>query len=187
MDDAIQKLKKQTMKAIIITICANMVLLLAGALWVESQTPSMAYVDITVVIGEFQLTQEMQTKAANSQRIRQNVLDSLKIKAELRVGKIRTQAAEGADMTRLNLELRSIQDEYYRKHEEFAEANENEELQYNRQIIEQINQYVEEYRKISGLDYILGNTGDGNVMAATEELDITDQVIAYANKRYEGK
>ncbi|MBL4756019.1 MAG: OmpH family outer membrane protein [Flavobacteriales bacterium] len=175
------------MKAILITLSINLALLLAGAFWVESQTPSLAYIDITEVFGKFQLTEEMNSKADNSQRIRKNVLDSLKIKAELRVGKLRSQTVKGAELAQVNLELRAIEDEYYRKHEEFAEANKNEEKRYNQQIIEQINQYVEEYRKITGFDCILGNTGSGNVMAASETLDITDDVIAYINKRYEGR
>ena len=39
----------------------------------------------------------------------------------------------------------------------------------------------------NGYDVIFGASGEGNIMYATDELNITSEVLAYCNKKYSGK
>ncbi len=58
--------------------------------------------------------------------------------------------------------------------------------QYTADIWKQINQWVNEYGKKKGYDFILGAAGNGSLMYASEIHNITDQVIVFINKKYQG-
>lgn len=59
--------------------------------------------------------------------------------------------------------------------------------QYSNRIWVQINQYIEEYGREHGYDYIHGAIGNGSLMFAKESNDITEELIIYMNEKYEGK
>lgn len=63
---------------------------------------------------------------------------------------------------------------------------ENISNQYTVEIWKQINQYISDYGHANDLDFIYGATGSGNLMFARNAYDITEEVIQYCNKRYEG-
>lgn len=54
-------------------------------------------------------------------------------------------------------------------------------------ILNQIDSYLLEYGKAHEYDYLFGVTDNGNILYANEGDDLTDEVIAELNKRYEGK
>lgn len=56
--------------------------------------------------------------------------------------------------------------------------------QYTADIWKRINVYIAGFGKDQGYEFIYGASGDGNLMYATQERDVTDQVIQYINKRY---
>lgn len=58
---------------------------------------------------------------------------------------------------------------------------------YTEQIWKQINQYTIEYGKAEGYTYILGANSNGTIMYANESEDITEKVLEYINRKYEGK
>jgi outer membrane protein len=51
----------------------------------------------------------------------------------------------------------------------------------------QLNQYITEYGKTKDYEYILGANGSGSLMYADSTLNITEEVTAFANKKYSGK
>jgi outer membrane protein len=57
---------------------------------------------------------------------------------------------------------------------------------YTADIWKQINQWVNEYGKQKGFDFILGAAGNGSLMYANEGDDITEEVIVFLNKKYQG-
>ena len=58
--------------------------------------------------------------------------------------------------------------------------------QYTADIWKQINQFVNEYGKQNGYDFILGAAGNGSLMFANETNNITEEVIFFINNRYQG-
>lgn len=48
-----------------------------------------------------------------------------------------------------------------------------------------VNDYIKEYGKKKGYDYILGATGQGNIVYARESKDITKVILEGLNKEYE--
>ena len=59
--------------------------------------------------------------------------------------------------------------------------------QYTAEIWKFINEGVKEYGSIHDYDFIFGATGDGSLMYAREQNDITDEVVVYLNNKYVGK
>lgn len=59
--------------------------------------------------------------------------------------------------------------------------------QYTAEIWSRINRYISVYGKEKGYDFILGASGNGNLMYAKESVDITKEVIEYINKEYDEK
>lgn len=57
---------------------------------------------------------------------------------------------------------------------------------YTADIWRQINESVSAYGSEHGYDFIFGASGDGNLMYARTANDITDDVIRYINRKYEG-
>jgi outer membrane protein len=56
---------------------------------------------------------------------------------------------------------------------------------YTADIWKLINQYLAEYGKEKGYDFIFGASGDGSLMYASDANNITSEVTTYINKRYE--
>lgn len=57
---------------------------------------------------------------------------------------------------------------------------------YTADVWERINEYVSAYGEEHGYDYIFGASGDGSLMYARNDNDVTVDVIAYINRKYEG-
>ncbi len=56
---------------------------------------------------------------------------------------------------------------------------------YTADIWKRINQYIAEYGKQNGYDFIFGASGDGSIMYAGEASNVTEEVIAFINKQYD--
>lgn len=148
--------------------------------WSNHQSKKLAYVNTTMLYDGFTLKKELEEKYSKVQLARQNLLDSIKFK-------IQYLSLKGAGMTEADKrQADELQRSYLYKEKEYAEANAATAQQYSDQIWKQINQYVDDYGKKQGYDLILGATGQGNIMFAREEDDITKEVSAYINRRYSG-
>lgn len=55
---------------------------------------------------------------------------------------------------------------------------------YTADIWKRLNQYISEFGKEEGYDYIFGASGDGNLMYAKDSHDVTEDAVKYVNARY---
>lgn len=69
---------------------------------------------------------------------------------------------------------------------ELRRMNEYFSNEVSQQVWNRLNTYVEEYGKTKKHTIILGTQGNGNIMFAKEGIDITKEVLEYANNKYEG-
>lgn len=76
---------------------------------------------------------------------------------------------------------------YLIKENQFNQENQGLFDQYNEQIWKQLNQYIEDYGRDNGYDYLLGASGQGAIMYANEAQDLTKEIIFYVNNKYSGK
>jgi len=56
----------------------------------------------------------------------------------------------------------------------------------NRQVWERLNSYLEEFGAEKKVHLIFGIQGNGNIMYADKTYDFTEEVIQFANSKYEG-
>ena len=70
----------------------------------------------------------------------------------------------------------------------FIQENWSDELQseIHRKVWTQINKYVIDFGVENNLNYIFGATGDGTLMYAADDINISAEVIDYMNERYNG-
>ncbi len=148
--------------------------------WTLHASREIAYVNTSQLYDGFKLKKELEEKYSKVQLARQNLLDSIKFR-------IQYISVKGAAITEQeNRQLNDLQRSYLYKEKEFADDNDATARQYSDQIWKQINQYVDDYGKKYGYDLILGATGQGNIMFAKQEDDITKEVSDYINRRYSG-
>ena len=76
---------------------------------------------------------------------------------------------------------------YFEKKDELTLIEKEQADQYTQQVWTRLNQYIKDYGREYEYDLILGAKGDGNLMYADDRLDITEEVLEYVNKKYDGE
>ncbi|MGZ5551560.1 MAG: OmpH family outer membrane protein [Nitrososphaeraceae archaeon] len=159
---------------------ALVALVVFSIFWSSYNSKKYAYVNTTLVYDNFTLKKELETKYKTVQLVRQNLLDSIKFK-------IQYLSIKGKDLSENDkTQINELQRSYLYKEKEFNTDNEATAQQYSEQIWKQINQYMDDYGKENGYDCIFGATGQGNIMYAKENDDITKAITDYINNKYSG-
>jgi len=57
----------------------------------------------------------------------------------------------------------------------------------SQQIWDRLNAYISEFGKTKEYKIVLGTQGGGNVMFADDSVDVTAEILEYANAKYEGE
>lgn len=141
-----------------------------------------AYIDIIRVFNEFKLKKELTTKLDDIQLKRNEILDSLKIRYQATM--VEFEKKDKKDVSVREIEL--IRQEYILKEQQFKEANENMSAQYNEQVWTQLNAYLKEYGEKSDYEFIFGANGQGSLIYARKDKEITEDVIRFVNGKYDG-
>ncbi len=149
-----------------------------------SNSNKTAFVKLEKIFEEYLLTIEVKKEVKKVQLLRKHQLDSLELNLKiirknlLAMDKVSNQAQYHFD---------ELVNEYKEKESEINQLNMSLESKYETEIWNRVNSGIEEYGKEKGYQYIFGTKGDGNLMYADDNLDITNEVIVYLNKNYEGK
>lgn len=136
-----------------------------------------AFVQLNKVYNEFRMTKELESQFTAVENKRKQLLDSLKLQLNV--------LAAGKKPEQLQL-VQEKQEVYYNYKTQFEQDNAEMTRTYTQQIMKQLSQYVREYGQQQGYAYIYGADGTGVVMHADEQLDVTDEVVQFINKRYKG-
>jgi len=142
----------------------------------------VAYVNTYSIYNEFKLKKELEEKLNKTQLTRKVLLDSLRIKIQM--ASLDKSKAEGKEFYFRMEEMKQM---YFKREKEYTEENTAQAQKYTDEVWEQLNQYIKEYGKEKGYDYIMGATGEGNLMYAKEQHDISKELIQYVNEKYAGK
>jgi outer membrane protein len=166
-DFAMKNNKKITVTGMmIVSVLAFMIL--AVVLTSQFYTPEKTgFVNNSVLFEGFEATKELEKKLVRIREQQQSVLDSLRISHDAR--QVNQEAAFIKQVARefeINL----------------AEQNEA----FTNQAWIQINELVSEFGKANGYTFIHGAVGNGSLMYAHPEKNITTEVLEYINQRYEG-
>lgn len=142
------------------------------------------WIDIHKVYNGFEYKKELEKKVTQVQQSRKNILDSLEFDLQLLAKQIRYEKKKPTQQDVAVFQVR--RDDYLKKKKQFDEDNQVMVQQYDEQILNQLNQYVKDYAKQEGYDFIYAADGSGTIMAAPEHNNMTDEVTRYINDRYKG-
>ena len=79
-----------------------------------------------------------------------------------------------------------LQQQIAYKSKSLQELQDNYTQNLSQSIWNRINGYIKEYGETHSIQIILGTTGSGNVMFAKESIDITEDILEFSNRKYEG-
>lgn len=145
----------------------------------------IAFVVSVNLYNEFDYKKEVEKKYVEEVKRRESTLDSLY--SELQ-GLYELQKQNGDKNNNKELdELKRKELEFNRKKQEILASNQKLARKYDEEIWKQLNQYIQDYSELSKFDIIFGAKGDGDILGAKKNLDITDDVILYVNDRFNGK
>jgi outer membrane protein len=158
----------------------GLVALIGFEFW-HVQKNKTAYVDINQLYKAYKQKAELEKELQAIQMKFQSTLDSVKLEIQLAENKVKQSN------TQENKMIYSKKVEYYNYlNQEFSRVSEVNAKKYREQILGQLNEYISEFGKIHGYKYIYGANGNGSLMYASEEENITTQLIGYSNAKYEG-
>ena len=134
----------------------------------------VAFVKAEVLFNEFELTKELKVNYSNTENARAAILDSLELLMKFEEPK---QSMKYKQMVKV----------YELQRQRFESDNEVLSEKFDAQVWERINQYVSEYATSNHYDIVLGANGSGSLMYASDQYDITKEVVEFMNKKYNGK
>jgi outer membrane protein len=135
-----------------------------------------AYIITGKLFSEFEGTKELKQQARKEQQKQSYILDSLRLNIE---------ALEKNKVKGMTLDREKIL--YNKLLSEFSGNNEIQLQEFDEQIWKQLNQYIQDYGKTQDYKIIYGADGRGSIMYADSTMNITEQVLEYANQKYAGK
>jgi outer membrane protein len=141
----------------------------------------IAYVEINSLYNSFAFKKELENKLVMIKQTRKNILDSMQLQLRVLASSLNPEKEKD------KLLFETTKQTYIEKGKAFSEDNNALTGEYSSSVLKQINEYMQEYGKAHGYSYILGADGNGTIMFADTEKNITDEVLAYLNDRYKGK
>ena len=82
--------------------------------------------------------------------------------------------------------IASKKEKYYSYKSAVEEKAKEEDAKMTKALLNQIDSYLLEYGEDSEFDFIIGVTDQGNLLYARKNANITDEIIAGLNNKYEG-
>lgn len=150
----------------------------------QSEGTKIAYVQNMRLYSEFDLAKELDSELKSFSDKKGKELDSLTLIFENMTRDFERMEEIPAPAYQQYNDLRNA---IIYKEKSFEEEVYSQSQEYDQQIWERINGYIVDYAEQEDYDLILGASGNGNLMYAKDTLDITDELIIYCNKNYNGE
>jgi len=151
------------------------VLFLAFYLTNLSEKKEYVYIDNIKLFNGFNMAKDMSDIHTKKIKKQTQKLDSLYQLFQMDI--------KSKDENKIKLSQQKLQKE----DEAFGAMKQHFSKVVSQQIWDRLNTYTNEYGKTQEHKIILGTQGGGNVMFADDSVDITAEVLEYANAKYEGE
>lgn len=145
-----------------------------------------AYIDINVLLSEYKGMIDVQKEIELKTKKMDANIDTLiqDWENELRMyEKERTLMTKKEQQLKEEL-LRNKQQQINNYREVVKQQATAEDNKLRQNVIDEINQYIEEYGEELGYEYIYGASGSGNILYASKKKDITQIIIDNLNKKF---
>lgn len=149
---------------------------------------SIAYFKIDSVLANWELYFDVQEKLSAKQQELETDFESRSQSFMKRVEDAQYKMQRGlvtrAEAEQLQQQLAQEEQNLAGLQNNYAMQLQEEGVVKNRQMIDKIEQFLEEYNQDKGYNYIFSYSFGGNLLYGDDALDITDEVIAGINKAY---
>ena len=177
-------MKKEFRLIIIVNLVITLSLLLSGYfVFIKKDKTKIAYVDIVLLFEKFDLKKELENEYDAIIMLREKEKDSLNSLILI----LQQEIIEQGELTKKE------EKEFWHRmiieaNNKIAEINKVNEVlteEYESKIWKHLNAYTQDYASQKKYDIVFGTIGNGSIMAAENKLDITEELILFANKRYQ--
>jgi outer membrane protein len=146
----------------------------------------VAYVDVEVLMKDYEGTKALETKMKEKQEAKAKELDSLTAPFQAKVQNYYQAAQSMSPQKRAETESALQQEQQFLQAQQQQASQElQKETQESYEVITKVvDSLVGNYAKSNGYNMIFGTSGKGTVMYGDENLDITKQVLEMLNKEY---
>ena len=174
------------MKRIILTL---LIVIAVGVSWIAfkvTTTSKIAYVRSVDLIYSYEGMKEAQQKQDKKEMELKSNLDSLQVNFQKAVNQYNLDYPKLSKEEKFKREkLLTIQQNQLKGYSENMETTiQKQDEQLTQGVLNQVNSFVETYSKKKGYELVLGTTSSGNILFATENLDITKEVLTALNDQY---
>lgn len=149
---------------------------------------SIAYINSVQLMEEYELAKKLrqdfeaeQTRLDNdlSRRQRNFQTEVEKFQRDVQAGTISIERAQA-----LERELMAKQQELVQLNEQYTNRLMQKEIDMNNELLEKISEFLGRYNQAYGFDYILGYTRGGGILYASQQHDITADVLLKLNAEF---
>jgi outer membrane protein len=151
--------------------------LICLGIYVFRTEKKVAFINNGDVFNAFLMTKEIDKDVKRIEEQKKGILDSIADqlkKAQAGIVKI--------DENRFDY----LKNDFLTKRSQFSEDIARLKQTSMEKVWKQINQYVSDFAKEKNYDIVLGANGQGGLMYAKENIDITKETISYINDKYSG-
>jgi outer membrane protein len=165
---------------------AALVACLAWCAFLHFRSPRIAYVRSGVILDTYAGMREARNAYQSKMEGWQGQLDTLRQAWQVSLTHYEQERGGLAAAGRLarEQELQNKQYQFEKQQAVLSEKARLEEEKLLKGTLDQINRYVEKYGREHGYTVVLGTTQSGNLLYASEAVDITEQVIEGLNQSY---
>ncbi len=164
--------KKPPPLSIVNSIVLLAILLSLLFYYLENNKSQTVYLDNVAVFSKFNLAKDLNAIHQKDLNLQKKRVDSL-------VGLLQNVEQSNPD--------ENLQRQFVYENNRLQEMGEYFTNDVSQQVWSRINEYIKEFGEKNKYTIIFGTQGNGNIMYADKELDITTTFLEFANKKYEGE
>jgi len=163
-----------------------LVVVAAAALWANQQfnrSSKIGWMDLPKVYDQFAYKKQLQKELESRQLATGNKVDSI----EMELSVLSNLMNEDKGKESLINEHRRKGNMLLMQKKKLEEQLEEVRTDFHNKITMQLNQYVRDYAESQNYDLVLSADGSGILMYGERKIELTDNIVAYINKRYMGE
>jgi outer membrane protein len=164
---------KNTTKALLICnlLLISVIVFFVALNFIQRQ-PKIVYVDSVTLFNNFSMTKELKNSGEKAFNLKKLKVDSL----------YSTLQYPGVSIS----EKKIIMQQFVQQKEELGQFNEYFAAEQTTKIWARIKSYTSEFSKDKNYQLIIGSDNKQTVLFADEKIDVTNDLLTFLNKKYEG-
>lgn len=139
-----------------------------------SEKKEQVYIDNIKLFNGFNMSKDLSEMHSKSLQQQGKKVDSLYQQFQFHV------EAKNESAIKNTQQLLQAADQELKKLQQYAST------EVSKQVWDRLNTYIKDFSVANEYAIVFGTQGNGNVMYAKESIDITKEVLEYANSKYEG-